>query len=587
MRRLPWIVMAAVLLVAACAPASTPIPTAIPATIAIEPSAAPAAPAATLPATLAPAALAGPQAATSMAWMDGAILVYVPAGEFTMGTGIGSTPEKTVYLDGYWIDSTEVTNKMYSQCVATGNCAAPAQEVGAPVYSNPQYGDYPVVGVTWDMAANYCKWTQGQLPTEAQWEKAARGESGSIFPWGISSPSCSLLNYKGCVGHTTAVTDFPDGRSPYGGFDMAGNVFQWVNDFYDEHAYDSMPTQNPAGPGSGDSHVLRGSSFETDAGLLSAAVRHFGGAKFHSGELGFRCVVSQPKTLAPYCQLSSYIPTGAGAPQGTCQPPQIGVERNYCSNRVGFSTVEIPSGATYRVSAKGYTCSEAVVDGQRILTCTGPDKTSAQATVCNPACSGAPSQTGATVVCDPGYGLDASTGACIYKPASSEPGVSGCPPGYNLIQRGDTKICAVGRNQNGECPAGTYFDGQYGACVSGSGSADAPYGIDNANLASQSYQGCAAGYTYDPNYQCCQSSAGGAYPGCPLGFAFDSSQRTCVPQQVSVSAPGCVNVTMNIARCAEVRDVCFSITYEGTCRRNPLCQWDDRLGQCSLKKALP
>jgi hypothetical protein len=522
-----------------------------------------------------------------MTWLDGAMLVYVPAGDFVMGTGVGNTPQKSVYLDGYWIYATDVTNKMYGQCVATGNCAPPAQEIGAPVYSNPQYGDYPIVGVSWDMAANYCKWAEGQLPSEAQWEKAARGQNGSVFPWGVDQPNCGLLNYKGCLGHSSGVLDSPDGRSAYGAYDMVGNVFQWVNDFYDEHAYDSMPDRNPTGPASGDSHVLRGASFETEAALLPAGTRHFGGAGFHCPDLGFRCAVIRPKAVAPYCQVISYIPTGAGPSGSTCEVPQTGTQHNYCSGRSGFATIEIPSGAAYRTTTKGYSCSDAVVNGQRILTCSGPDNSSGKVTVCNSACSGAPSQTGAPVVCDPGYQLAGSTGACQYSPVSAQPGVSGCPTGFNLITRGTRKICAVGRNQNGQCPPGTYFDGQYGACVSPSGGADVPYGIDNAELASKAFEGCAAGYAYDPTYQCCQANAGGAYPGCPLGFAFDSAQSACVPQQVSVSAPGCVTVSLNIARCAPVVDVCSSITNEAICRRNPACSWDDKKGLCSLKKPNP
>lgn len=578
MRRLTWTALAGVLMLVACAPASTPTATAAPsATAVIEPTTTPAP---TETPALAPAALAGPQAATSMIWLDGADMVYVPAGEFVMGTGIGSTPQKTVYVDGFWIYSTDVTNQMYSQCVATGNCAPPAQEIAAPVFSNSAYADFPVVGVTWDMAANYCSWVQGQLPTEAQWEKAARGENGSVFPWGIKSPSCDLLNYKGCLGHANSVTAYPDGRSAYGAFDMGGNVFQWVNDFYDEHAYEGMAPRNPTGPASGDSRVLRGSSFETESALLPSGVRHFGGRAYHSYDVGFRCAVSQPKAIAPFCQASSYIPTGAGPSPAACEVPQVGPERNYCNGKVGFATVEIPAGSTYRITTKGYTCTEAVTNGQRILTCSGPNNTSGKLTVCNAACSGAPSETGSPAVCDPGYGLDASTKACVYAPVSGVPSVSGCPVGFNLIERGATKICAVGRNQNGQCPAATYFDGQYGACVSASGSADVPYGIDNASLASQAYQGCAAGYAYDPNYQCCQSNAGGAYPGCPLGFSYDTTQSTCVPRQVSVSTPGCVDVSMNIARCVPYEDVCEKITYEGTCRINPICAWDDHKGIC-------
>jgi hypothetical protein len=519
-----------------------------------------------------------------MVWMDGALLAYVPAGEFIMGTGIGSTPQKTIYVDGYWIYASDVTNKMYTQCVGTGNCAPPAQEIGAPVYSNPLYGDFPVVGVTWDMAANYCSWVDAGLPTEAQWEKAARGEDGAAYPWGVGDPSCSLLNYEGCFGRSTNVLDFPDGMSPYGAFDMAGNVFQWVNDFYDEHAYDSMDSRNPTGPAAGDSHVLRGSSYETEAALLPSGVRHFGGTAYHSSELGFRCAVSEPKALAPFCQLNSYIPTGAGPSDSTCELPQTGVQRNYCAGRVGYATVTIPSDASYRITTAGYDCSDAVVDGQRLLTCSGPDDSTGKVTICNDACSGAPDETGAPVACDPGYDLDASTAACIYSPNEPEPGVAGCPQGYNLVQRVADRICAVGLNQNGYCPGATYFDGQYGACVSPAGGADAPYGINDEATASQSFQGCVGGYTYDPQYQCCQANTGGTYPGCPLGFSFDAAESTCVPQRISVSSPGCVTVSLYVADCAPVVDVCSVITDEAPCRRNDTCEWDDRKGLCTLKK---
>jgi sulfatase modifying factor 1 len=585
MKRVTWILLAGVVIAASCTPASTPTAPPPPPTIApVEPSPT-SAPAPSQAPTLAPAALAGPQSATSMVWLDGSVLVYVPAGSFTMGTGITSTPEKTVDLDGFWIYQTDVTNKMYAQCVATGNCAPPAQEVGAPVYSNPGFGDYPVVGVTWDMAANYCKWAQGQLPTEAQWEMAARGESGFTYPWGIDPPSCSLANFQGCLGHSNAATDYESGRSPYGVLGMVGNVFQWVNDFYDEHYYDNMPPRNPTGPTSGAFHVLRGSSYETASSLLAAGVRHFGAVAFHSGELGFRCSVPQPKALAPYCQTNSYIPTGAGSTSATCQLPQIGLQRNYCTAQVGFATVVIPTGASWHSNNKSYSCTEAVVDGQRVLTCTGPDNSSGKVTVCNTACSGAPSDTGAPVVCDPGYQLDASSHACIYAPVSLQPAVAGCPDGYNLVQRAGQKLCAVGRNQNGLCPAATYFDGQYGACVSPA--ADAPYGVNDPASGSQAYQGCAAGYAYDNTNQCCQAKTGGAYPGCPVGSIFDAAQSTCVPQQVQVSGPGCLSVSLNIARCTPIVDVCSNIPDERSCIRNPLCAWDDKKGLCLMQKRVP
>ena len=229
---------------------------------------------------------------------------------------------------------------------------------------------------------------------------------------------------------------------------------------------------------------------------------------------------------------------------------------------------------------------DAVVDGIRKLTCTGPSNSSGEVTVCNTACSGSPTETGAAAVCDPGYKLDASNGTCTYAPISSQPTVAGCPQGYSLIDRGGQKVCAISQNLNGLCPAYTYFDAEFGACVSGSGSADIPYGLDNSTLASQTYQGCAAGYSYDQNFQCCQANTGGSYPGCPLGFRFDSTQNTCVPGQVRISGPGCVTVSLNIAKCSEPVDVCSRITTEQVCLRNSYaCQWkeENNVGRCVLK----
>ena len=583
MNRLTWLFLVGAMLLASCTPASNPTATASsPSTPTLTPI-----PAVTEAPTLVLVSLAGPQSGTSMLWIDGSRLAYVPAGEFIMGMGIADTPQKTVSLDSFWISVSDVTNKMYAQCVAAGSCAAPAQEIGTPVYTNPDYGDYPVVGVTWDMASNYCQWAQASLPTEAQWEKAARGPDGAVYPWGNDNAGCDLLNYLGCLGHTSGVNDYPAGRSPYGLLDMSGNVFQWVNDLYDEHYYESMPAQNPTGPASGDSRVIRGSSFESEASQILSAVRHFGAPAYHSRDLGFRCVVNQPKAIAPYCQTTSYIPSGSPATTGTCQVPQADVRGNYCAGKAGFTTVQISESATYDVTTKGYNCTDSIVNGQRILTCTGPDNSSGEVTVCNASCSGQPSQTGAPISCDPGYALDSSSGACTYSPTSSQPGVGGCPQGYNLVDRGGQKVCALGLNQNGQCAAGTYFDGQYGGCVSPA-APDAPYGLQDAALAAQAFQGCAAGYSYDSNTQCCQASNAGAYPGCPLGFKFDEAQKTCAPSQVRLSGPGCVTVSLNVARCSQPIDFCSKITQKPVCLRNSYaCEWSDRTQSCSTKKQNP
>ncbi|HTP03269.1 MAG TPA: formylglycine-generating enzyme family protein [Anaerolineales bacterium] len=583
MNRLTWLVLVGVMILVSCAPASNLAPTNSappppPPTLTTVPEASSEAP------TLVPVSVAGPQAGTTMTWLDGSQLAYVPAGDFIMGMGIGNTPQKTIALDPYWIYLSDVTNKMYVQCVATGNCAPPAAEIGTPPYTNPDYGDYPVVGVTWDMAANYCKWVQGALPTEAQWEKAARGSSGAVYPWGNDTVGCDLANYKGCEGHTTAVNTYPTGRSPYGLFDMAGNVFQWVSDYYAEQAYNDMPASNPTGPSASDTRVVRGSSFETEADQTLSAIRHFGAPAFHSRDTGFRCVVQQPKAIAPFCQSGSYIPTGSPAATGTCQVPQADVRGNYCAGKAGYTTVQISQDAEYTVQTSGYSCSDAVVDGKRVLTCTGPDKSSGEVTVCNASCSTSPTQTGATPACDPGYAFDSGSGACVYSPASLQLATGGCPPGYNVIDRGGQKVCAVGLNLNGQCPLGTYFDGQYGGCISPT-APDAPYGINDTALASTAFQGCAAGYNYDAQNQCCQAASGGAYPGCQVGFKYDDTQKTCVPNQVRMTGPGCVTVTVNLLRCSQPADICSKITQEPVCLRNSYaCTWNSRNNTCVAKK---
>ena len=579
MKRLIWILLAAILLTA-CVPASTPVPTAT--AIVLPPTSAPTAtfaPTASAP-VLAPVSLAGPASGTMVTWVDGSLLVYVPSGEFIMGLGYGDAPTRTVSLDAYWIQQTEVTNKMYAQCVSAGNCSAPVQEVGAPPLGSVQYGDYPVVGVTWDAANKYCEWIGGQLPSEAQWEKAARGTNGNVYPWGNDKPTCDLANFGTCVKHTSHVNDYPNGKSAYGLLDMAGNVYEWVNDYYDPNYYTSGPSSDPTGPATGDHRVIRGSSFETDLTQLLSAIRHFSPPDYHYHDLGFRCVVTQPKAYAPYCQSASYLPIGGNQQQsGTCPAPEAQVRGNYCNGPINNATANISQGATYQVKSSNFNCTDATVNGQRVLTCSGPNNSSTDVTVCNPACNGSANATGSTAVCDPGYNLDPSSNACMYTPITGQPGVAGCPTGYNLINRGGQQVCVIAQNQNGQCPAGLYFDSQYGACVSLTGLAYAPYGVDNADLASRNFQGCAPGYTYSSTYQCCQANSGGSYPGCPLGFTFDATQKTCVPSQVRPSGPGCVVIQLNTAQCGPVVDVCNQFPNRTICIRSG-CHWNDLKNLC-------
>ncbi|MEI7990172.1 MAG: SUMF1/EgtB/PvdO family nonheme iron enzyme, partial [Chloroflexota bacterium] len=228
---------------------------------------------------------------------DGMVMVYVPAGEFLMGSNDGDSDEKPqhkVYLDGYWMDKTEVTNAMYQKCVADGSCKDPvggkASATHTDYYGNSQYANYPVINVDWNQAQAYCKWAGGRLPSEAQWEKAARGEDGRKYPWGDGAPDSSLLNYNQNVGDTTEVGKYPSDASPYGIMDMSGNVWEWVNDWYDENYYKNLPQKNPMGSDSGEYRGLRGGSWVNEAWVVRGANRSWNlpGYRNHY-YVGFRC----------------------------------------------------------------------------------------------------------------------------------------------------------------------------------------------------------------------------------------------------------------------------------------------------------
>jgi len=533
---------------------------------------------------MAPVAVAGPQSGEKMKWIDGSILIYIPTAEFKMGDGSSVAPEHNVRLDAYWIQQTKVTNRMFAQCVSVGACAAPTQEIGGPVYSNPEFANHPVVGVTWDQAQAYCTWMQGRLPSEAEWEKTARGTAGNLYPWGNDEPACDISNFGYCSGRTSEVDAFENGASPYGVYDMAGNVFEWVGDWYSETFYNEGPAVNPIGPESGQYRAVRGSSFETDPGQLTSAIRHFGAQAYHARDLGFRCVVPQPQPIPPYCQLAAFIPSGQIVSNG-CQVPNAQVAGQYCSNGNGFATVNIPQGAVYEVSDK-LDCEEAVVDGQRILTCIGPKtrESTNPVTVCNPTCSNSPTVTGSGPTCDPGYTIDPVTGACNYTPIVGQVGVAGCPVGYVMAERGGVQSCVIGKDADGQCPAGLYYDSLAGACVPPNGETRAPYGLDNPLLASQTFAGCVAGFTYNESFQCCQAVTGGTYPGCAPGSTFSTDLGACSPGEIKLSGPGCVTVAVTTLKCSQPVDVCSRITSEAACIRNSYaCRWHEPTNTCKMK----
>jgi sulfatase modifying factor 1 len=259
---------------------------------------------------------------------DGAEMVFVPAGEFVMGSeelGDDERPAHWVYLDSFWIDRYEVTNERFARFVAATGYQTEAERRGwgwvwkgsewekvegadwrhprgrlAELTTKPRSSiedkmDHPVILVSWNDAEAYCRWAEKRLPSEAQWEKAARGPSigsghGRRYAWGDEFDSAKANTSESKRGDTTPVGSFsPQGDSPYGASDMTGNVWEWVADWYGSETYSQAPLTNPPGPATGTYKVLRGGSWPFDEVYARAAFRYNVKPEYTYDFVGFRC----------------------------------------------------------------------------------------------------------------------------------------------------------------------------------------------------------------------------------------------------------------------------------------------------------
>ena len=358
-------------------------------------------------ATLEPVALAGPPMEVGSMWpyVDGSILVAVPGGDFIMGHGGSDNPEHTVTLSDFWIYQAKVTNQQYALCVNAGKCKIP-DPVDDFTFKDVTHANDPVVGVNYSQAADYCTFVHGRLPSEAEWEKAARGPEGNLYPWGSNAPVCNVLNFNNCVGKITRTVAYPDGQSYYHALDLEGNVFEWVADWYDALYYKSSAANDPVGPDTGKQRSVRSSSYKSKAEQVPASTRFFSFPNDHRRDLGFRCVVEDPGYFAPMCTTF-----GSGNPTAKPDCPKVGIGLTEVCQK-GIVTVVIVDDHSPDANAtiSGVdACAPVVVSPgvfPQIYDCSS-DTTVGIQTVCN-------YDSSTPAACDAHFTLNTSTGQCEW-----------------------------------------------------------------------------------------------------------------------------------------------------------------------------
>ena len=438
--------------------------------------------------------LAGPLMAvgSKYTYVDGTVLVAVPGGPFIMGYNFADNPERDITVGDFWVYSTKVTNAQYALCVQLGKCSPPNEE-NSPTYGDSRFIKYPVTGVTHTQATDYCSFVHGRLPTEAEWEKTARGPDGNLFPWGDGGPNCNLLNYKFCVSKTTWVNQYKDGVSYYSAFDMSGNIREWVADWYSPTYNVNSPVSDPLGPELGEKRSVRGSSYQDSADPSISAHRFSLDPNETLPDLGFRCVVDDPTYFAPWCEQLTYVGVGVDGSQPSCTPT------------VQCNDVSIDQSPNCNENFSPYT----IVTFK--LTNNPPDDVSYDV----PGCTQDPQNDGSQnkYLCYPGaVGPASITGSCTYTVPSecsptcgsnynkvndkcvwdgSNTGGTACLPGstFDPLTQCCSAIPSTG-NDYGLCPAGSYP--LNGACV------DNPKSVIDSAIQDVTFSKCSPPVTITP-----------------------------------------------------------------------------------------
>ncbi len=535
---------------------------------------------ATVTATEEPVVLAEPDAGVTMLWSDSSYVVYVPGGEFLMGknelAASDHSPAHTVTLGGYWIHQTEVTNSMYALCVNLGICSAPTHESSVPNwYTDPKYANAPVVGVNWNQAETYCEWIDARLPTEAEWEKAARGTDGASYPWGEDQPTCSLLNFKGCLLKPAPeiIRTYPQGASPYALADMAGNVYEWVFDRYAADYYASSPTSNPTGPVAGEMRVVRGSSYLTPAEDLNISLRNSLKPESERADLGFRCVLTG-KTAdeptpppAPVCTTLAFdlvIPVHQWAQYQAPPPPPVTLV-TYCNldnqnNQYGTASIWLdqtvdPQAVIISAQPGNLNCNKDILDPQK-FNCSGSALTPGKSVTIS-VCYATPAQALSDPICPVFYHFDAATNLCKYGVLLP---VQCAVPDVVIFGYG-----CLPAPQNGECPVGSYAATYNGkpVCIPASG----PQCQNQLCPAT-----CPAGLVFNQGNFCCDYPTD-MQPTCRPGYSYDETFKLCTPD--SPLQASCTNITTPVETCPTPPPPadCSSYQTQATCNTDSACGW--------------